>query len=187
MEKNYIFTSKNESFLDIAIVIYLIVISSPCFIAIYRYIHPVSNRPHILLLVILLAAMSLPIGYSFKHLYYRWLMFQFDKESTFSIDTEHKMFTYKYKEHHTIEKEVTFTAEDIEKWWKFDAGYMSVFIETLEFRLKDGKKVVVSSGLEKAIDFIYLHSKELGLPEEYLEGDQHERAQSFQSYIEEIE
>lgn len=187
MEKNYTFTSQNESFLDLAIIIYTPIILSPCFIAIYRYIHPVSSRPHILLLLVLLAAWSLPIGYSFKHLYYRWLMFQFDKESILSINTEHKTITYKHKGRGTIEEAVTFTPDDIEKWWKFDAGYMSMYVSAIEFRLKNGKRVVISSGLQKAIDFIYDNRNELGLPEEYVAEGQSGRSRSFKAYIEKLE
>lgn len=62
-----------------------------------------------------------------------------------------------------------------------------MYVSAIEFRLKNGKRVVISSGLQKAIDFIYDNRNELGLPEEYREGGQSARNQSFDEYIEEIE
>ncbi len=184
MEKEYSFTHKDSQLINVGILLRLLIDCFPCGVMIYAY---ATNDFSVLKFIIYLILSSLPLCYACKHLYYRWLMFQFDKESVFFVDTEHKMFTYKYKEHDTIEKMVTFTPSDIEKWWKFDAGRMSDFAGTIEFRLKDGRKIVISCGLEKAIDFIYLHSEELGLPEEYLAGGQSARYQSYKEYIEEIE
>ena len=115
-------------------------------------------------------------------------MFQFDKNSTLTIDTEDRTISYKYKEYGTTDKVIAFKVADIDKWWKFDSGYMTVFIEEpMEFRLKDGKKVVISCVFKKAVDFIYSHKKELGLPEEYLAEGQSGRSQSFKAYIEKLE
>ena len=64
---------------------------------------------------------------------------------------------------------------------------MSMYVSAIEFRLKNGKRVVISSGLQKAIDFIYDNRNELGLPEEYLADGQYGRSQSFKAYIENLE
>lgn len=185
MEKKYIFTPQDSHFLDIGIIICLLIDFIPSGMMIYGFITSSLSFP---VFIVLLFLSSPLFCFACKHLYYRWLMFQFDKNSTLTIDTEDRTITYKYEEYGTTNKTVSFKVDDIDKWWKFDSGYMTVFIEEpMEFRLKDGKKVVISCVFKKAVDFIYSYKKELGLPEEYLAEGQSGRSRSFKAYIEKLE
>ena len=120
-----------------------------------------------------------PPGY--RALYYRWLSLKFNKTTELAIDTEHYIFSYKHKE-----KLITFQSSDVEKWWTYEFGpFPTPFVEILEIRLKNGEKVIISSGLKDAVSFICSNSNHLGLPEQYLMST-HEKYKSFLEYIEDI-
>ena len=120
-----------------------------------------------------------PPGYI--SLYYRWLSFKFNSSTKLSIDTEHYIFSYKHKE-----KLITFHSNDVEKWWTYEYGpFCTPFVEIVEIRLKNGEKVIISSGLKDAVSFICYNSDNLGLPEQH-HMKTHEKYKSFLAYIDEI-
>ena len=119
----------------------------------------------------------------FKYIHYRWLMLKYDKDTTFTIDTTQQVFSYVRKG-----KAISFTPNDIDKWWRFKSGPgMAEFIRIIEIKLKNGEHIVISTGIGDAVHFIYYHSDELGLPKEYLADGQYERYKSFKAYIEQLE
>lgn len=131
--------------------------------------------------VLLIAAFFLFYPPGYKSLYYRWLSFRFNKTTELSIDTEHLIFSYKHKE-----KLITFHSNDVEKWWTYEFGpFCTPFVEIVEIRLRNGEKVIISSGLKDAVSFICSNSNHLGLPEQYLMST-HEKYKSFLEYIEDI-
>lgn len=146
------------------------------FIFVYFY----EPQPHIILLF--LAAYWLLDPPAYRYFYWRWKLFKYNEKTTLSIDTERNIFSYRHRE--TL---ITFNHNEVEQWWKYECGpYMSTFIKILKLKLRNGREVIFSSGFDEAIDFLYDHSKELGLPKEEDSINTYEKYKSFRKYIEEI-
>ena len=119
--------------------------------------------------------------FGINDLHYRWLLFKYNKTTTLSIDTDKKIFTYKHGDN-----VITFNSSDVGNWWKYERGPVgSPFVEIIEIQLKNGEKVIISSGLKGAVYFLCDNSTELGLPEQHLM-DTYEKSKSFQSFIDKI-
>lgn len=177
MEKINIYTGNSSSLINFEVIFHFVGYWLVGGMFIYVYF----RDPHIILLLLAAYWILYPSGYRF--FYYRWKLFKYNEETTLSIDAEHHIFTSMHKD-----KVITFSSSDIEKWWRYECGpYMSTFVKIIELRLKDGKKVIIATGLDEAIDFIYDNCIELGMPEEYRAADQYARYQSFMDYIKEIE
>lgn len=173
--KSVYYTENNASLINFEVVFHFVgnwLIGGVFMLVYFRH-------PHVILLFLAAYWLLDPSGY--KHFYYRWKLFKYNAETLLSIETERNIFAYQHKEH-----VITFCPSDIEKWWKYECGpYMSTFVKIIELRLRDGKKVIISSGLDSAIDFIYDHSKELGFPEESPDST-HEKFLAFKAYIDEF-
>ena len=134
----------------------------------------------IAILVIAAILLLFPPGY--KYLYYRWLMFQYNKTTSLSIDTEKRTFTYIHDGN-----KISFTSGDIAKLgYKTTGAYMFLcneFIEIIDITLKDGQTLKISSGIgtDDLIRYINNNRVELCLP--YLSWDYNI---DFDAYIEDI-
>ncbi len=182
MEKEYTFNSTNAVFWEWPILVNTIFFwGFGAFIIYEGYTNNPQNIP--MFIIYILALFFIYEAAGIKYLYYRWLMFKNSRHTILVIDTILQTYTYTHNE-----ETITFSPADIDKWWKYDCGPgLSKDVGVLEFRLKNEKKIVISSGLGNAVDFIYYHRKELGLPEEYRADGQYARFQSFKEYIKEIE
>ena len=183
MKMNYSFSGKDAKLIPSYIVFHELVFWCFAGFVIYESIYNNHGVHGIMLILFYIIAVWFILYYSgFKFIYYRWLMLQYDKDTTISIDTSQQIFIYTNKE-----KTITFTPSDIDKWWRFKSGPgLAEFVKIIEIKLKNGEHIVISSGLEDAVYLIYYHSKELGFPEEYLLDGQYARYQSFKEYIREI-
>lgn len=134
----------------------------------------------IAILVIAAILLLFPPGY--KYLYYRWLMFKYNKTTSLSIDTEKRTFTYIHDGN-----KISFTSGDIAKLgYKTAGAYMFLcneFIEIIDITLKDGKTLKISSGIGTTdlINYIKDNRVELSVP--YLSEN---RNIDFDTYIEDI-
>ena len=121
------------------------------------------RHPHVLLLIIVAVLLFFPPGY--KYLYYRWVMFKYNKNTILSIDTENGLITYQRRA-----KLIAFKACDVEKWSWNEYGpflFWCKFVEIIEVTLKNGDKFIISSGIEtrKLIDYLLSSNQTLGLPQ----------------------
>lgn len=73
-----------------------------------------------------------------------------------------KAFIYKYDSNLLV-----FHSADVKEWrsYKYGTRFAS-FVEIIEFRLNDGKKIYISSGIEGVETFLRINSEILELPEE---------------------
>ena len=192
-KNNYTFIQVN-SFIDFDLISLVLAWSFSGFLIYTIICHP-SGSLAVNTLAILTAVAFIFHPTVFRDTYYRWIYFKYNKNTAFSVNTKQKIFTYKHDN-----QIINFTPNDIEKWWMYDYGLIisSTFcIDIIEFYLKNGKKVIVSSemidgegvfdsnGYQDAVHFVYYNWKELGLPKEYFE-ERHEKAQSFRAYMKEI-
>ena len=177
-DSKYIFRYGNELFLNMSMfpfVILLLGVVIEIYIKYFQYIYI------LLIITVLLGAYIITYPSYLKHLYYRWLVFRHNKVTTFSIDTEQKLFIYKHGEEETV-----FASKDVEKW-SFGAygTWNTTFVEIVRIKLKDGKKIEISSGIGDVNGFLQKNWKRLGLPNgTYRYGDD---IKSLQSYIKRIE
>ena len=145
---------------------------------------------------LLVAALFIFHPLVFRDTYYRWISYKYNKQTSFTIDTTQRIFTYKH-DYITI----TFKPDDIKKWWIYDRDRViipSTFCyDVIEFHLKNGKNIVMTSELEcteelinsdgskDVVHFVYENWKDLGLPKEY-QVSRHEKSISFHTYLREI-
>ena len=183
MNTNYYFSGKEAKLIPSYIIFHELVFWCFSGFVIYETIYDNYGVHGIMLILFYIIGVWFILYYSgFKFIYYRWLMLQHDMDTTLSIDTAQQIFIYTRKE-----KSITFTPMDIDKWWRYDNGPgLADFVKIIEIKLKNGEHIVLSTGLEDAVNLIYYHSGELGFPEEYLADGQHARYQSFKNYIEEL-
>ena len=183
MNSTYHFSSKDAKLIPIYIIFHELVFW--CFMGFVMYESIYDNRVvHGIMLVLFYIVYMWFFWYysGFKFIYYRWLMLKYDEDTTFSIDTTQQIFTYVRKN-----MAITFTPNDIDKWWRFKSGPgIAEFIRIIEIELKNGEHIIISSGIEEAANLIYYHSDELGFPKEYLADGQNVRYQSFKAYIEKL-
>lgn len=116
-----------------------------------------------------------------KRIYYRWVMFMYNKDTEFAIDSENGVFTYKHGR-----QEISFTSKVVEKWifQQYSPAGLTTFAEIIEFHLKDGEKITISSGVGKDLELYYelvYNHMDLGLPE-----GEHESEYDISKYIEDI-
>ena len=90
---------------------------------------------------------------------------------------EQRLFSYKHGE-----DEITFVSEDIEKWSYGDyRTWNTTFVGIVRIKLKDGKKIEISSGIGDVDKFLWENEERLGLPKRiYRYGD---NFKSLESYI----
>ena len=182
INSTYIFRSGKELFLNISIfpfVVLLLGAIAEMYIEIYtRYFQYVYV---LLIITVFLIAYIMTYPSYFKHLYYRWKVFKYNRTTTFSIDLEQKIFTYKHGE-----DEITFASKDVEKWSMGNIGtWNTTFVGIVRIKLKDGKKIEISSGIGDVNGFLQKNWERLGIPEgTYRYGD---NFKSLQAYIKRIE
>lgn len=192
MKSKYVFT-RNNKFADIDDLSLLLIHWSfgGYLIYIILYRHP----PHDSIMTIagfICAALLFFHPNVFKATLDRWKLYKYNKDVCFVIDTLNGMFSYKNKL-----LEIHFHSNDIEKWWVYDYGFLTTFsISIIEFQLKNGKKVIVSSELIDADDmesskpmdtvqFIGEHWLDLGLPKGAIVSKS-EKYKHFCAFMEEI-
>ena len=146
---------------------------------IYKYVYIYYYQYIIILLIttlfLIILLFYLPSGC--KLLYYRWLVFRYNKETTFSIEQERKTFLYKHGD-----IEILFTSDDVAKWnWGYFRRMNTTFVKIVRIRLKNGKKIEISSGIGDVEKFLQENWEQLGIPKgTYRYGDDFK---SLQSYI----
>jgi len=131
--------------------------------------------------ILVMAALLLFFPPGYKYLYYRWLMFKYNKSTTLSIDLKNRIFIYKPND-----KVISFKFEEVKKWgWQDDGPFLFLctFIEIIRIELFDGKIITISSGLETRdlMNYLFDNRQVMGLPYgvQYYEID-------FETYIDEI-
>jgi len=143
---------------------------------------------------LLVAALFIFHPLVFRNTYYRWISYKYNQQTSISIDTTQKIFTYKH-DYITI----TFTPDDIKKWWIYyrDIIPSTFCCDVIEIHLKNGKNIVMTSELEcteelinsdgskDVVHFVDENWKDLGLPKEY-QVSRHEKSISFHTYLREI-
>ena len=136
---------------------------------------------HHQILLLLLAALLICFPPGYKYLYYKWLLFKYDKTTSLSIDFENRLFIYSHDN-----KVISFTSSDIERWSWNEYGpflFLCKFIQIIELRLKDGTIITLSNGIDNHIIGFFMENREvLSLPY----GEQ-AYGYDLQSYIEKIE
>lgn len=173
ISSKYIFQSGKEQFLSMSIASVVVLFLGGT-IEIYKIYFQYLYILMIITILILAYIMTYPSF--FKYLYYRWLVFTYNKTTTFSVDIEQKLFVYKHDE-----EEISFTSADVEKW---SVGahetWNTTFIRIIRIKLKNGKKVEISSGIGDVEEFLQEHREQLGLPKSvYRYGDDFTSLQSY--------
>ncbi len=162
MEKNatnniYTFCRREESFLNPAI---LVEIGLPVAIIVNIYIVYFQYLYVLLICTIFLGAYVMTYPSNCKYLYYRWLVFNYNKNTTLSIDMAQKTFTYKHEE-----DLITFTSSDVERWsWCEYRKWNTTYVKVVRFKLKSKKTINISSGIGDIDVFLQENWKALGLP-----------------------
>lgn len=156
-----VFNQANTSFITSKIVEHFVGTWSFGIMMIYAYF--VHHQFGLLIMAALL--IFFPSGY--KYLYYRKQMFQYNKDTTFTIDSENGIFTYRHGD-----EVISFKSSEVEKWqWNYYYGPFTIwnggFVEIVVFRLKDGQKITISSGIGTydLIHYLLPNYRVLGLPE----------------------
>lgn len=175
------FRSGLESFFSMTILFYLIWtgLMLAC-IGKYTYSHYQQYFYVLLIFIIFLFAILMAYPSSYKYIYYRWIVFKYNRTTIFSVDMERKSFTYMHDD-----EEISFAADDVEKWsWGCYVRMNTIFIKIVRIRLKNGKKIEISSGIGDVDKFLQENWEQLGIPKgTYRYGDDFK---SLQSYIKRI-
>lgn len=177
-KNNFIFKRADTPFWNVHIILHFVIFWSIGGGLIFAYFcHPQ-------VLILLFAALWIGFPPMYKYLYYRRKMFEYNEQAILTYDGVEAKFTYKYGG--SIIKVVSFSSSDVKQWWYQGYGpYMSTFVEMIELQLNNGEKIIISSGLESAIYFLYDHREELGLPEQYAIS-RHAKYKSLFAYIDAI-
>lgn len=152
------FNNTNDSFINFDVMMHFAGTWSLGGILVYAY----CIHQQLLILLFALCLLLFPTGY--KYLYYRWLMFKHNKSAEFIVDTENGHFVYK-----RLDEVITFKFSDVDKWFCKEYGpflFLCTYVEIIEIRLKNGKKVTISSGVNTKSLIYHLTSnyKQWGLP-----------------------
>lgn len=135
---------------------------------------------HQQIIALLFAAFWLFYPPSYRYLYYRWLLFKYNKNVTFSINLSQGVYVYQRGN-----QIISFYSKDIEHWWRYECGPIAhTFVEIIEIRLKTGDKIILSNELGKVVHFIY-DNNNLDFPKESFLST-YTRSKSFHAFIEEI-
>lgn len=112
--------------------------------------------------VILLILASYLFLYPTILLFCRYICIKHNECIEFSIDMSQKAFACKYDNNILV-----FRSTDVKEWrsYKYGTRFAS-FVEIIEFRLNDGEKIYISSGIEEVETFLRINNKTLELPEE---------------------
>jgi len=177
INSKYIFDRGEELFLNIDILPFVVLVFG---VVIEMYIKYFQYIYILLIITTLLVAYIMAYPSYFKHLYYRWLVFRYNKVTSFLIDTEQKMFIYKHGD-----EEIVFASEDVEKWSYGEfSTWNTTFVTIVRITLKNGKKIEISSGIGDVHKFLQENWELLGIPKgTYRYGDDFK---SLQSYIKRI-
>lgn len=175
----YTFNSQKESFLNFSIVLWQIILPLAVIVDVYK-----NNMQYFYILLIfsvLLIALLTTFPSSYKHLYYRWIIFQYNKNTTLIVDVEQKHFTYQHND-----KIISFVSDDIEKWsWHNFEAWNVNFVKIVRIKLKNGEKINISSGIGDVEEFLQENQEQLSLPKgKYRYGDDFN---SLRAYIESIQ
>ena len=106
-------------------------------------------------------------------------MFKYNEDTSLLIDTKLQTFTYKQRD-----KIFRFNASDVSSWsWR---GYGPpppniTYVEIIEIKLRNGEKVIISTGIGKVLDLFRENWRELGLPKGQISTN------SLRTYMKEIE
>ena len=171
-----ILSQKNSSFVNVDVIwcLFRACFAGGLFIYLYIIYHP--------LILLLLAICWILYPPRYKYLYYRWILFGYNRSTTLSIDTDRSIFRYQREN-----EIVTFESQDVQRWcWMKYGTYFNTLVEVIEFELKNGRKVIISSGIGQGdsadlSDFFLFYRKELGLPD-----GEHNFKFDLHSYIKEI-
>ena len=155
------FRGSSESFLSFDI-LYYITWTGLMYACICKYVYSHYYQYLYILLICTIfffaILMAYPSGY--KYIYYRWLVFKYNKTTEFVIDIENKKFSYKHDK-----KEITFYSSDIEKWSYGIYGRFRIFmVIVVRIKLKNGTKVNLSSCIGTIKDFLQENEELLGIP-----------------------
>lgn len=171
MNNTYYFSRSETSFIDVPIIIN---------IALYWFTGGVTTYiciVHPSVLLALCAAFFFLCPFIDGYLKYRKQIFQLEENTTLTIDTLQKEFSYTHEN-----RNITFKSEDVDKWYwrEYDCYIHTTFVEIVEIRLKNGKKIIISNGIGNVRWFFCDNWKELELPKGQ------EMLKSGSSYMKEV-
>ena len=156
MNRSYYFSRAETSFIDVPIII---------IIALYWFTGGVTTYiciVHPSVLLALCAAFFFLCPFIDGYLKYRKQIFQLEENTTLTIDTLQKEFSYTHEN-----SNITFKSEDVDKWYWREYGTIDIlttFVEIVEIRLTNGKKIIISNAIGDVREFFCQNWKELELP-----------------------
>ena len=193
MNTTYYFCHKDDSFINVEVVFCFVVSWICAGLIVYAFfvspIHiptfsEISKKgllvcllqyPSILFFCVAIFFMHNP----FSYLKERKRLFKYNENTSLLIDTKLQTFTYKQRD-----KIFRFNASDVSSWsWR---GYgppppNSTDVEIIDIRMKNGEKIIISSGIGNVLDLFRENWKELGLPQGQISTN------SLRTYMKEIE
>ena len=177
IKNNYVFNSQGASFINFDVILHFATFWPGGIMCIYAYF--VYHQ----IVLLFISAFFLLHPSTLEYLYYRRILFKYNKTTKLVIDSQQRVFTYTHDD-----KVVSFCANEIERWhWnKYTSPYFTTFVEIIEFELKNREKLIISSGIGQGdsvdlSDFFSTYRKEIGLPE-----GEHNFKFDLHSYIKEI-
>ena len=155
MNSSYYFSRTKTSFIDVQIIIHYALRWFTGGVFTYVFI----IHPNVLFA--LGAAFFFLNPFEYEYLKYRKLIFRLEENTTLTIDTLQKEFSYTHEN-----RNITFKSEDVDKWYwrEYDFYMQATFVEIVEIRLKNGKKIIISNGIGNVRWFFCDNWKELELP-----------------------
>ena len=155
MNSTYYFSRTKTSFIDVQIIIHYALRWFTGGVFTYVFI----IHPNVLFA--LGAAFFFLNPFEYEYLKYRKLMFRLEENTTLTIDTLQKEFSYTHEN-----SNITFKSEDVDKWYWREYGTIDIlttFVEIVEIRLTNGKKIIISNAIGDVREFFCQNWKELEL------------------------
>lgn len=163
-ENNYTFSRGDAFFVNIYIFVEIVAMWSVIGVAAYMsicYQHIYAQLFSLIFFICIWAAIVYCIYTSCELLYHRWRLFKYNESTTLSISVAQREFIYKHDDN-----VVCFTSNDVEQWyWReytMRTGYP--YVEIIDVQLRNGDRVIISSGIGNVLNFFRDKWKDLGLP-----------------------
>ena len=156
MNSTYYFSRTKTSFIDVQIIIHYALRWFTGGVFTYVFI----IHPNVLFALGAVFFFLNPFEY--EYLKYRKLIFRLEENTTLTIDTLQKEFSYTHEN-----SNITFKSEDVDKWYWREYGTIDIlttFVEIVEIRLTNGKKIIISNAIGDVREFFCQNWKELELP-----------------------
>lgn len=180
-ENIYTFSRKEALFINIHVILHILTCWPLLWITIYMCIDYYNDCIQLfsnLGMLLICIVIGLWLYLSCKNFYYRWRLFKYNETTSLLINISQKNFKYK---HNDIV--VTFNSCEVEKWsWcEYKNDPYNTIVEVIDIELKNGEKVILSSGIGKnVLLFFFCNWEKLCLPK----GEK--RCKSLHTYMKEI-